>query len=60
MKALRTLFTGWPALLAFLVAPSLAVILAPHDGDWKRWLVIAPFVAGYIWFTWPQNREEAE
>jgi hypothetical protein len=57
MKALRALLTGWPAVFSFLFAPTLAVLLAPHDhGEWKRWLVVAPFVLAYIWFTWPGGR----
>jgi hypothetical protein len=59
MKVLRAIFTGWPALLSFLVAPTLAMLLSPHDsGEWKRWLVVAPFVAAYVWLTWPQGRDE--
>ena len=61
MKLLQTLFTGWPALFSFLVAPTLAVLLAPQDaGEWKRWLLVAPFVAVYIWLTWPEGRSRAD
>jgi hypothetical protein len=61
MKVLRAIFTGWPALLTFLVSPTLAVWLSPHDaGEWKRWLIVAPVAAAYVWFTWPQDPNEAD
>jgi hypothetical protein len=61
MKALRILFTGWSAILAFLVSPTLAVLLSPHDGgEWKRWMFIAPWVVAYIWLTWPNGSTEAD
>jgi hypothetical protein len=61
MKILHAIFTGWPALLTFLVTPSLAVLLSPHDGgEWKQWLLVAPFVVAYLWITWPQRRSEAD
>ena len=59
MKSLRAILTGWPALLSFLVAPTLAVLLS-HDGEWKRWLPLAPFVAGYVWITWPHKADDGE
>lgn len=52
------MLTGWPALFTFLVSPTLAVLFAPQDGgEWKRWLIVAPFVVAYLWFTWPRRRE---
>jgi hypothetical protein len=58
MRVLRILFTGWPAVLTFLVCPSLAVWLSPHDdGEWKRWLIVAPVAVAYVWITWPERNE---
>ncbi len=56
MKVLRAFLTGWPALLGFLITPSLAMLLSSSDdGEWKRWLLVAPFLVAYLWFTWPQR-----
>ncbi|HTT82801.1 MAG TPA: hypothetical protein VMF67_04925 [Rhizomicrobium sp.] len=61
MKVLRAIFTGWAALLAFLVAPTLAMLLSPEDaGQWRRWLLVAPLIAAYLWLTWPGRTDEAD
>ena len=60
MKLLRALFTGWPGVFAFLLSPTLAVIMAPqYPGEWKSWLVVAPFLVLYLWFTWPRGPDHA-
>ena len=61
MKTLRILLTGWPAVLTLLVSPTLAVWLSPHDAnEWKHWLLVAPLVVAYLWFTWPKRPDEAD